>query len=193
VHLSDHFRRRPPATVDGAQRPSAPLAGCNTLRGSRPPPGCDTLGPLQPGCIPVASGLHPPPYRPPPGCDTFKRSGRNRGTLCASGIDRRPRLVRTPAANSSKNRRQTPPVLLPDVCKSCSPFRCKRAPSSALQATVLGRPAPPQRRRLKAARRPRPGKAGHPCSATACRSWYRARRYWGCPLTSRANIGRQQT
>jgi hypothetical protein len=48
----------------GATLSSAPEKGCVQ-------PGCNTLAPLQPGSIRVASGWRPPPYRAPPGCDTL--------------------------------------------------------------------------------------------------------------------------
>src|SRR5215212_5194316 len=62
--------------------------GCNTLRASRPPPGCNTLA----------------------------KASRDRESLCASGIGRRPWFVEAPAANVPKNRRQTPPLLSSEPC-----------------------------------------------------------------------------
>src|ERR687897_2592215 len=51
------------APLGGLQATASRRPGRNTLRASRPPPDCDTLGA-------VASGLQQPPYRALTGCNT---------------------------------------------------------------------------------------------------------------------------
>src|SRR5918995_2461357 len=99
------------APLSSLQAPASELPGRNTLRASRPPPGCDTLGA-------VASGLHPRSIRvaptPVPGATRLQhstRAARSSESLCASGIGRRPPEPAELAANGPKNRRQTPPPM----------------------------------------------------------------------------------
>ena len=86
-------------------RPDLPPAATlwRASHASRPPPGCNTSGPLQPGCSRVAAGLHPTDDRAPPGCNTRTRGRRSALSRYGCGF----RVVRPPSdlggTNGPKN------------------------------------------------------------------------------------------